>query len=142
MAGHGAAAGAFCIALVQIGHLTSVRASATPQHRVLCNSPPVMALARPLSPLWQALLPALGGAAPVRPLAALLPSLSIPPIAVAGGHLDRHTQCGAQEEDVLPQETPALLGRQGLEGHHFAQPVLGLWQDQTHARAVSLLRRW
>ena len=57
-------------------------------------------------------------------------------------HMERYPQRRAQEENVLPQEAPTLHGRQGPQGHHLAQPVLGMRASEAHARSVSLLCGW
>jgi hypothetical protein len=61
---------------------------------------------------------------------------------VASRYLGWHTQRGAQEEDVIPQEATTVHGGQGPQGCYFAKHMFWVWQSQAAAYIVSLLRGW
>jgi len=62
--------------------------------------------------------------------------------AVTSRHMERHTQCGAQEEDVVPQEATTVHGGQGTQGHHIVKHMFRLWEGEEDAYLVPILCRW
>ena len=62
--------------------------------------------------------------------------------AVASRYMGRHTKCGAQEEDVIPQEATTLHGGQGTQGHYIVKHVFGVWEGEEDAHSVPILCGW
>jgi hypothetical protein len=65
-----------------------------------------------------------------------------PVVSIARGYLGGHIEGSAEEEDVIPKEATTVYGGQGPQRHHLTRAMLGMWESQALASAVSILCRW
>ena len=54
-------------------------------------------------------------------------------------HMGWPAPCGAQKEDITPEDADETIGGEGTEGRHGVEQVQLVWEDEEGARTLSVL---